>query len=145
MFFPQDTAEDSAHQREHKSPAVTACKRGQLHKCHSRNKAKHFQSIRKVSASEVFSPALPELQQKPYPRKKLPPIKGTMRANAFCWPSLRLEFKRHADAAARRQELIIHIMSTFDKDEFGELSVYLDRFVGSLDQFVERLNNSDES
>ncbi|MEY3071683.1 MAG: hypothetical protein RL473_1790, partial [Actinomycetota bacterium] len=45
----------------------------------------------------------------------------------------------------RRQELIIHIMSTFDRDEFGELSVYLDRFVGSLDQFVERLNNSDES
>jgi DNA-binding MarR family transcriptional regulator len=53
--------------------------------------------------------------------------------------------KRHADAAARRQELIIHIMSTFDRDEFGELSMYLDRFVGSLDQFVERLNNSDES
>jgi DNA-binding MarR family transcriptional regulator len=53
--------------------------------------------------------------------------------------------KRHADAAARRQELIIHIMSTFDRDEFGELSMYLDRFVGSLDQFVAQLNQPSDS
>ena len=53
--------------------------------------------------------------------------------------------RRHADAAARRQELIIHIMSTFDRDEFGELAVYLDRFVGSLDQFVAQLNQPSDS
>jgi DNA-binding MarR family transcriptional regulator len=53
--------------------------------------------------------------------------------------------KRHADAAARRQELLIHIMSTFDHDEFGELSAYLDRFVGSLDQFVAQLNQPSDS
>jgi DNA-binding MarR family transcriptional regulator len=52
--------------------------------------------------------------------------------------------KRHADAAARRQELIIHIMSTFDQDEFRELSTYLDRFVGSLDQFVAQLNDQSD-
>jgi hypothetical protein len=36
-------------------------------------------------------------------------------------------------------------MSTFDKDEFGELSMYLDRFVGSLDQFVAQLNQPSDS
>lgn len=53
--------------------------------------------------------------------------------------------RRHAAAAARRQELIIHIMSTFDAVEFRELSGYLDRFVGSLDQFVEQLGTDRES
>jgi nitrate/nitrite-specific signal transduction histidine kinase len=36
-------------------------------------------------------------------------------------------------------------MSTFDQNEFGELSAYLDRFVGSLDQFVAQLNQPSES
>jgi hypothetical protein len=36
-------------------------------------------------------------------------------------------------------------MSTFDRDEFGELSMYLDRFVGSLDQFVAQLNQPSDS
>jgi hypothetical protein len=35
-------------------------------------------------------------------------------------------------------------MSTFDHDEFGELSAYLDRFVGSLDQFVAQLNDQSD-
>jgi hypothetical protein len=35
-------------------------------------------------------------------------------------------------------------MSTFDQDEFRELSTYLDRFVGSLDQFVAQLNDQSD-
>jgi nitrate/nitrite-specific signal transduction histidine kinase len=36
-------------------------------------------------------------------------------------------------------------MSTFDHEEFRELSAYLDRFVGSLDQFVAQLNQPSDS
>ena len=48
--------------------------------------------------------------------------------------------QRHAQAAARRQELLVHITTAFNQSEMAELAAYLERFVGSLDDFVDNLH-----
>ena len=48
--------------------------------------------------------------------------------------------QRHAQAAARRQELLVHITTAFNQREMAELAAYLERFVGSLDDFVDNLH-----
>lgn len=48
---------------------------------------------------------------------------------------------RHAQAAARREQLIDHIMSEYDPVEFEQLASLMERFVRSLDDFVDRLDS----
>lgn len=48
---------------------------------------------------------------------------------------------RHAEAAARREEVLQHIMSEYDPNEFEQLAVLMERFVRSLDEFVGGLDN----
>ncbi len=52
---------------------------------------------------------------------------------------------RHAEAAARREQLIEHIMSEYDPDEFEQLATLMERFVRSLDNFVDGLDVSTNS
>lgn len=47
---------------------------------------------------------------------------------------------RHAEAALRREELLTHIMAAFDSREFEDLANLLERFVGSIDEFVAGLD-----
>ncbi len=49
---------------------------------------------------------------------------------------------RHAEAAARREELMQHIMSQYDPAEFEQLAVLMERFVQSLDAFVGGLDGT---
>ena len=47
---------------------------------------------------------------------------------------------RHAEAAERREELLQHIMSAYDPIEFEQLASLMERFVQSLDSFVDGLD-----
>lgn len=47
---------------------------------------------------------------------------------------------RHAEAADRREQLIQHIMSAYDPEEFEQLASLMERFVRSLDDFVSGLD-----
>lgn len=47
---------------------------------------------------------------------------------------------RHAEAAARREELMHHIMSQYDSLEFEQLATLMEKFVKSLDDFVSGLD-----
>jgi len=49
---------------------------------------------------------------------------------------------RHAEAATRREELLQHIMSAYDPIEFEQLASLMERFVQSLDGFVDGLDGS---
>lgn len=49
---------------------------------------------------------------------------------------------RHAQAAARREELMQHIMSEYDSEEFEQLASLMERFVRSLDEFVAGLDRT---
>lgn len=44
--------------------------------------------------------------------------------------------ERHTEAAHRRQEVIAHMLSVFDRDEFEQLASCMERLVGALDDFV---------
>lgn len=48
--------------------------------------------------------------------------------------------KRHAEAAERREQLIQHIMAAYDAVEFEQLAALMERFVRSLDEFVDGLD-----
>ena len=52
---------------------------------------------------------------------------------------------RHAQAAARREELMQHIMAEYDTVEFEQLATLMERFVRSLDEFVDGLDHSIQS
>lgn len=47
--------------------------------------------------------------------------------------------ERHADAAAHRQELMQHILSSFGHGELENLASTLERFIGAIDEFVDHL------
>ena len=47
--------------------------------------------------------------------------------------------QRHGEAAARRAELMQHIMTSFAPDELVNLASNLERFIGALDDFVDGL------
>lgn len=49
--------------------------------------------------------------------------------------------ERHAAAAARRTELMNHIMRTFGNDELENLASTLERFIGAIDDFVDDLHD----
>jgi DNA-binding MarR family transcriptional regulator len=52
--------------------------------------------------------------------------------------------ERHAEAAARREQLMQHIMAEYDAAEFEQLAHLMERFVRSLDDFVDGLNAPDD-
>ena len=52
---------------------------------------------------------------------------------------------RHAEAAARREELLQHIMSAYEPIEFEQLATLMERFVSSLDSFVSGLDPMGQS
>lgn len=52
---------------------------------------------------------------------------------------------RHAEAAVRREELLQHIMSAYDPVEFEQLASLMERFVESLDSFVDGLDRPGQS
>ncbi|MGA0877679.1 MAG: MarR family winged helix-turn-helix transcriptional regulator [Ilumatobacteraceae bacterium] len=52
---------------------------------------------------------------------------------------------RHADAAAHRQELMHHIMSSFGHGELENLASTLERFIGAIDDFVNSLPDQSTS
>lgn len=52
---------------------------------------------------------------------------------------------RHAEAAARREELLQHIMSAYEPVEFEQLATLMERFVRSLDSFVDGLDRPPQS
>ncbi|MEN9821624.1 MAG: hypothetical protein RLZ04_50 [Actinomycetota bacterium] len=43
---------------------------------------------------------------------------------------------RHRDVASRRTELMTHILNAYSADELPQLAEMLERFVGSIDEFV---------
>lgn len=49
---------------------------------------------------------------------------------------------RHSEAAHRRQEVIMHMLGVFDRDEFEQLASCLERFVGALDEFVAEVSDT---
>lgn len=49
---------------------------------------------------------------------------------------------RHAEAAARREELLQHVMSAYEPAEFEQLASLMERFVRSLDSFVDGLDGA---
>lgn len=49
--------------------------------------------------------------------------------------------RRHDDVAARRSTAMMHILSEFEPGEREQLADLLDRFVGSIDTVVARLDN----
>ena len=49
---------------------------------------------------------------------------------------------RHAEALIRRQALLANIMQSFDRDEWPVLAELLERFVGSLDEFMNDVRDS---
>ncbi len=54
---------------------------------------------------------------------------------------------RHAAAAARREELMKHIMMSFGRGELEKMASTLEQFIGAIDDFVDGLQhppNSDQ-
>ena len=52
---------------------------------------------------------------------------------------------RHAEAAVRREEVLQHIMSAYEPVEFEQLATLMERFVRSLDSFVDGLDRPPQS
>lgn len=52
---------------------------------------------------------------------------------------------RHASAAARREELMNHIMSSFGHGELEKMASTLEQFIGAIDEFVDDLHRRPSS
>jgi hypothetical protein len=52
---------------------------------------------------------------------------------------------RHAEVAERRAELVVHLLGSFSPADRAVLASMLERFVGSVDDFVAHLDARDST